>query len=151
MLFKPYHVYPVVTDEETYQKTESRRIWTKPRVTIGSIQPAMTKMLVKSSRFAEIEILELYEQALEEMTEDNARREGGYTLEMFKFLWQRINKVPFNPKTVVWVIVFRRVTEFPLLTRKDDSVLFARTDAFLDYRHHIEEITSAMALQEGAG
>lgn len=49
----------------------------------------------------------MYKQRLKEMTENDAEKEGGYTLEEFKEIWEKINKV-WEPNLEVYVIGFQK-------------------------------------------
>jgi hypothetical protein len=53
-------------------------------------------------------ITRVYRQRLVDVTEDDAQKEGGYTLEEFKKLWERING-GWDPDEVVWVYEFKVV------------------------------------------
>lgn len=63
-------------------------------------------MLSKESTFARLSVVDLYQQNLGDMVEEDARKEGGYSLESYKFCWYIINKEVFNPKQKVWVVEF---------------------------------------------
>lgn len=54
-------------------------------------------------------VARVYTQRLGDMTEEDARKEGGYTLEEFKKVWEEINETPWNPDEVVYVYEFERV------------------------------------------
>jgi len=57
-----------------------------------------------------IKIDKVYEQRLGDMTEEDAEKEGGYTLEEFKVVWEQIVG-PWDPDEVVTVYVFHLVKE----------------------------------------
>jgi hypothetical protein len=114
LLFKPYHVFPIVCpllpiicEEQANPKTETRRAWTKPRAKVGSVHQC--KLNFYDPCFAKVEIRDVYEQPLGEMTKCAALREGGYTLDEYKRLWQIINKEPLNPLEEVFVVEMRCV------------------------------------------
>jgi hypothetical protein len=74
LLFKPEHVEPI----QTFLKTETRRTWDTPRVTVGSFQKAKTKML-STDYFALLYITGVHREFLMDITEEGAKAEGGYT------------------------------------------------------------------------
>jgi hypothetical protein len=110
LLFKPEHVKPV----DSGLKTETRRIWKKKRCKVGSIHKAKTKMLSKNY-FALLKIKAVWKEEFHCITEEGARKEGGYTRDAFIDKFFEINPkiaeltgegaVPFN----VWVIDFEKV------------------------------------------
>jgi len=51
-------------------------------------------------------ITRVYRQRLGDITPEEARKEGGYTVEEFKEVWRRING-SWNPDEEVWVYEFR--------------------------------------------
>lgn len=109
LLFKPYHVFPIVastlypmTVVPTRAKTETRRAWGKPRAKIGSTH--LCRLDFTDNYFAKVNIRDVYKQPLGEMTEEAAMNEGGYTLEEYGRLWQIINKKPLNPLEEVFVV-----------------------------------------------
>ena len=107
ILFKPYHVHPIVVIDEDpmIRKTQTRRVWKKQRAKIGSRHQCKTRMFtVKDDYFALVEILDVYEQPLGDMTEEDARAEGGYTLAEYARIWEIINKAPPNPLQEVFVV-----------------------------------------------
>lgn len=107
LLFKPYHVLPILDGT----KVETRRIWKKPRVRVGSVQQAKTEMF--GAPFALLEILDVHREAFQCVTEADAKAEGGYSRAEFVRLFFAINpkvyrltdsgKIPFN----VWVVKFK--------------------------------------------
>jgi hypothetical protein len=110
LLFKPEHV-PLILDDT---KTETRRIWKKPRCKVGSIHKAKTKMLSKDY-FALLSILDVHKEIFQCVDEEGAKAEGGYTREEYLKKFWEINpkvfkvtdggKIPFN----VYVIKFKRI------------------------------------------
>lgn len=88
ILFKPEHVTPIL--EGT--KTQTRRIWKRPRAKVGSIHLAKTKMLSKDY-FARLRILAVYEERLMDITDDDAKAEGYHDRECYLRAFFRINKI----------------------------------------------------------
>jgi hypothetical protein len=73
ILFKPDHVEPILAG----RKVETRRIWKKQRVLVGSIQLAKTKLISKDY-FARLHILDVRKESLGCILydEESARAEG---------------------------------------------------------------------------
>lgn len=103
LLFKQEHIEPILTGE----KTQTRRIWKKPRAKIGSVHLAKTKMLSKEY-FAKLKILDVIQERLGDITEADAQAEGGYTVDTFIKVWVSINGL-WEPDMMVYVVVFERV------------------------------------------
>lgn len=107
LLFKPYHVEPILKGI----KTETRRIWKKQRVKKGSIHKAKIKMLSKEY-FALLHIDNINTEHLFDITEEGAWKEGGYTRDEFLKIWDEINpKVLANLNPLVYVIRFHVLKE----------------------------------------
>lgn len=107
LLFKPYHVGPIIAPALPIEmgipaKTETRRDWIKPRAKAGSVHQC--KLNFYDKHFAKVEIIDVYEQPLGEMSEESAQAEGGYSLAEYARIWQIINKVPLNPLMEVYVV-----------------------------------------------
>jgi hypothetical protein len=100
LLFKPEHVAPILNGT----KTQTRRVWKKPRVRIGSIHKAKTE-LFSNEHFALLRITGLRKERLGDISEEDARAEGGYTIEEFRKVWERING-RWDPEQEVWVVEF---------------------------------------------
>lgn len=103
MLFKPPHI--VMIDNGT--KTETRRIWKRPHAKRGGEYRAKTKMMSKEY-FMIIRATIVYQQRIGDMTEENARNEGGYTLEEYKKVWRDING-KWDDDLYVYVVEFTNV------------------------------------------
>jgi hypothetical protein len=103
ILFKSYHIFPIVCEDPAIQKTETRRAWKKDRALVGSTHQCKTNFY--DPCFAKVEILDVYQQPLGEMTTSACRAEGGYSCGgEYTRLWQIINKEPLNPLEEVHVI-----------------------------------------------
>jgi ParB family chromosome partitioning protein len=88
-------------------KTRTTRIGIPdPRIREGSIVHAA----IWEPHFAEIEITGITKKKLREFTEEDARKEGGYSLAEFKNVWRDLHG-EWSPSEVVYVITFRRVGE----------------------------------------
>lgn len=114
--FKNYHIEQI----KALQKTQTRREWAdnynKPK--IGSIHIAATELFV-SHEEADCYILieDRYEEALGEMTDEDAQAEGDYkSVEEFKAGYERVyGSGAWDPQTVVDVVKFRYIGTDPLI------------------------------------
>ena len=88
ILFRPEHVEPILSGT----KTQTRRIWKKPRAKVGSIHLAKTKMLSKDY-FARLRILAVYRETLGEISDEDARSEGYADRESYLAAFFRINRI----------------------------------------------------------
>jgi len=88
MLFKKEHVDMI----KKGQKTATRRDWQRKMAKEGGVYPVQTKMFQpKSEVDVFIEVTDIWTEKLKDMTEQDAYREGHYTLEEFKQIWIDIN------------------------------------------------------------
>lgn len=107
ILFKPEHVELILTGA----KTQTRRIWKKPRCKVGSVHKAKTKMLSKEF-FAELYIVGTRKEHLLDISEMDAALEGNYTIDGYLEKWDEINpKYPSSTDPVVDVVVFNLTQE----------------------------------------
>ena len=67
LLFKPEHALLILSGT----KTQTRRIWKKPRAKVGSIHLAKLKML-STDFFAKLEILDVHLERLGDISEEEA-------------------------------------------------------------------------------
>ena len=81
-------------------KTQTSRKAKDPR-----LQPGVT-VRAQVTNFAELEVTEVYRKKLGDFDDEDARREGGYTLDEFKEVWKRLHG-EWNPNESVYVIRFR--------------------------------------------
>lgn len=112
ILFKHEHIQPILDR----RKTQTRRFWQdeKPRVKVGNIYQARTRMLDKASTFAYLRVVGLRWEPLDSITEEDAHREGYESIDKFKSAFVRINSrsLPGGhwPKNeMVWVVDFEVV------------------------------------------
>lgn len=103
ILFKPEHVAPILAGT----KTQTRRIWKKPRAKVGAIHLAKTKMLSKEY-FARLEILEVYQERLINISDDDANAEGYAGADAYLDAFCKINHLKNVPDIQVHVVKFRR-------------------------------------------
>ena len=102
ILFQDEHVQPILRG----RKTQTRRMG-KKRWNIGAVHLAKTQML-STFYFAKIKIRNVRKERLGDMSELDALKEGGYTIEEYKRVFDRINKKNggYDPDLMVWVIDF---------------------------------------------
>ncbi len=103
MLFKPEHVGLILSG----RKTQTRRVWKKPRARVGSVHKAKTA-LFSLDHFALIRITGLRREQLGDITLEDVKREGYDTLEEFKEVWTWINGC-WNPELEVYVVSYEMV------------------------------------------
>lgn len=81
MLFKDYHIYPMFLGVKTY----TRRLWLRPRAKPGKEYPVTHKMVYNPEDIVGyIYVEEVYKQPIRMMTEEEAYKEGAYTLEAYR-------------------------------------------------------------------
>lgn len=81
----------------------------KTQTTRRRLDPALrpgTMVRGAVSYFADLEITEVIRKRLAELTQEDARREGGYTLEQFRDMWER-QIGPWDPDEVVYLVQFQ--------------------------------------------
>lgn len=105
LLFKPEHIKLI----QQGIKTQTRRIWEKPRCKPGSIHKAKTKMLSKDY-YVELFIVDVHKEFLLDISDKDAWCEGGYTKKEFFKKWDNINpKYPSVTNPQVYVVTFNPV------------------------------------------
>ena len=82
------------------EKLQTARKSKDPRLLIGS------KVRAQITHFADLEIININRKRLSDFDEEDAIREGGYTLKEFKKVWKRIHG-EWNPNEIVHVIQFK--------------------------------------------
>ncbi len=83
-------------------KTQTSRKGIDPKIRPGKIVRAAV------THFADLEIEDVYRKRLGDFDEEDAQREGGYTLEEFKEVWKALHGV-WNPSESISVVRFRLV------------------------------------------
>ena len=111
ILFKEKHVAPILNGE----KTQTRRLWPHGcRVKLNSIHIAKTAMMDPMSAFARIQISDVFQESLLDITIDDATAEGYPTIQSYLDTFATINRldqIPMNEirKIKVWVVKFEVV------------------------------------------
>ena len=81
-------------------KSQTSRKTKDPRLQTGVVVRAQI------THFADLEIANIYRKKLGDFDDEDARREGGYTLEEFKEVWKELHG-EWNPNESVYVIQFK--------------------------------------------
>ena len=81
-------------------KTQTSRKAKDPR-----LQPGVT-VRAQVTHFADLEIADVYRKRLGDFDDEDAKREGGYTLDEFKEVWKALYG-EWNPNETVYVLRFR--------------------------------------------
>jgi hypothetical protein len=103
MLFKHYHVDPILVGT----KTQSRRLWKRPRVKVGGVYPIQTRLFARNSEAKGwIRVTELRKERLSTISMEDAKEEGGYSPMEFFEVWDGINKGKRGQDPIVTVVVF---------------------------------------------
>ena len=105
LLFKSKHIEPILNGT----KVETRRIWKRQRVKVGSIHQCRTQMLNKESCFARVRILDVKMQRLNDMTEEEAHREGYQSKHEYLLSFAEINKLEQLPNDELYAVTFEVV------------------------------------------
>jgi hypothetical protein len=103
ILFTPHHVEMIKAGE----KTQTRRIWKRPRAKVGAVHLVKTELFSREHH-CKIRILDVRRELLGNITEDDARAEGGYSISEYIQVWEAINGV-FDPDQLVYVVTFEVV------------------------------------------
>lgn len=103
ILFTPRHVEMI----KAGRKTQTRRIWKRPRAKVGAVHLVKTELFSKEHH-CKIRILDVRRERLGDITEDDARAEGGYTVAEYIEIWREINGV-WNQDQLVYVVTFEVV------------------------------------------
>jgi len=111
ILFKPYHAKLILEGK----KTQTRRLWRKPRVKVGNIYKAKTNLYSKQ-HFALLKITGLRKEKLGEISPEDVKKEGYATLGDFIQAWKQIHGF-WGPELEVYVIDFEVIEPFHKLLK----------------------------------
>jgi hypothetical protein len=102
MLFETHHIKLIVDGE----KTATRRRWDSSQVIEGNSYRACESLFTpREESPAYIVVNDVYQEQLGEMTEQDAQKEGRYSLDEFRTLWKEMHG-EWNPQETVWVVEF---------------------------------------------
>lgn len=105
MLFQQEHIDQIRTGE----KTVTRRDWDRRQVKVGGVYIASTEMFTSHEEAdCYVRVTGLREERLGDITDRQARREGGYTARTFRTAWSEING-GWDPDLTVYVVEFEYV------------------------------------------
>lgn len=96
--FSKAHANAIVQGEKSQTARKSK----DPRLVPGAT------VRVQVTHYADVEITDVNRKRLGDFDEEDARREGGYTLDEFKGVWQLLHD-SWNPDEVVYVVRFKLV------------------------------------------
>jgi ParB family chromosome partitioning protein len=101
MPFRLAHMQPILENKKIQT---SRKGLPDPKVVVG----ATVNAAVWEPHFATLRITSIRRKRLGDFTEDDAKKEGGYTLKEFKEVWRKLHR-NWNDDEIVCVIGFQRV------------------------------------------
>lgn len=106
ILFQKEHIKPILEGK----KTQTRRLWKKPRVKVGSIHKAKVRLFDKKC-FAKLRILDIWRHNLWFMSLKEVRAEGYDSREEFYDAFCKINKIErdIEKGIIVWAVEFEVV------------------------------------------
>ncbi|MDS0243131.1 MULTISPECIES: ASCH domain-containing protein [unclassified Haloferax] len=109
MLFQEDHIEQIRSGE----KTATRRDWSRKSAKEGGVYMATTSLFTSHDECdCYIRATSVEQQTLGDMTEEDAQKEGGYTLAEFRETWEAINgEGSWNPGAEVWIVEFEYVGE----------------------------------------
>ena len=102
ILFKKHFIFPILTG----LKTQTRRTWKRPQAKAGTIHKAKTDYT--AYYFAELQIKEVYQERLGDISPQDARKEGGYTVESYIAEFKRVYGF-WDENLTVYVVDFETV------------------------------------------
>lgn len=94
--FSKVHAEAIVKGDKTQTSRKNKDPRLKPGI----------KVRAQVTHYTDLEITNINRKKLEDFNEEDARREGGYTLEEFKEVWRKLHG-EWNPNEYVYVIQFK--------------------------------------------
>ena len=105
MLFKEEHIEKI----KNGTKTATRRVWKFNHARENGIYAIQSRMFQPWRECPKIRAVKVYDQPLGDMTEEDANKEGGYTLAEFKDLFEDITGDKWDDNQVVTVVEFEYI------------------------------------------
>lgn len=111
MLFKEQHMDMILSGK----KTQTRRAWKRPMVKVGGIYKCKLQMLSKEY-FAKIKVLKLWQEHIDDCSEEDAIKEGYGCKAHFMKVFEEINpkfleEILQRKSPKIWVIEFKLVED----------------------------------------
>ena len=106
LLFKPYHVPLILADPP--KKTQTRRKWARPRVKVGNVYQARTKLF--GPPFARLRVLRLWQEHIKDISEADSQAEGYKSRREFLAKWQESF---WTYDDIPWAVEFELAKEEP--------------------------------------
>ena len=103
ILFKSHHVDMI----KAGAKTQTRRVWKRPRAKIGSVHKVKTE-LFSPNYHCLIRIVDVHQERLGDISVSDVWAEGYQTLDEYAEVWTSINGV-WDPDQLVYVVSFEVV------------------------------------------
>ena len=123
LLFKPEHIPLILSG----RKTQTRRLWPHgPRVKVGDAYQCRTKMLDKSSTFARVKVLRVWQERLNDISGADANAEGYASKHEYIVAFTWINRIDEEANPLLWAVEFKLVTEGVISI--DDEILVLESD-----------------------
>lgn len=111
------------------QKTQTRRMWKKPRIKVGTLHWAQTHMIWKGGRFARIKIDNVQEWDESTISKEDLRAEGFELEKDFWDLWYKMHegRSKFYKGFVVHFHVVERTIHLPMYsTMSNEATRYAK-------------------------
>lgn len=99
--FRLVHMKPILEGVKTQT---SRTSLPDPKIKVGTI----VKAVISEPHFADLRITSIERKRLKYFDEEDAKREGGYTLEEFKKVWKETNG-EWDENQLVYIIRFEKI------------------------------------------
>ena len=106
ILFKTKHITLILLGLKIVTRRKGKRRWRE-----GAIHQCYTELPLRGSKpFARVRIERVYEQELGVMTEEDAQKEGQYTLSEYRKGWKMMHG-SWRTREKVWVVEFRLIEQ----------------------------------------
>ena len=104
ILFRQEHVDPILRGE----KVQTRRLG-KKRWNVGAVHQCQTRLFDNASVFAMVEIVDVHQEPLRDISHDDAVAEGYTGIGTYLTAFYAINKMATDANPLVWVVTFALV------------------------------------------